>query len=91
VTSGKESSGKDLPVCNEPPIAEYAVDFTTPAQSPAFGARTKIVRLQANSKAHVAFGTDPTATNSHKYLFTDIPEYFGVQPGHKVSVYDGTS
>ncbi len=75
----------------EPAIAEQAVTFTTATQSSAFNAATKIVRVAADAQCYIAFGANPTATANSKLLPSFGVEYFGVTPGDKVSVYDGTS
>lgn len=49
------------------------------AQSAAFNARTKYVRLYTDTLCYIAFGTNPTAvTASSMPLPAGLPEYFGV-------------
>lgn len=46
----------------------------------------KIVRLIADGDAHIAFGTNPTATTSDIYLPANQVEYVVLEEGDKVSV-----
>lgn len=73
------------------PGTDSTVTFTTSAQSGAFADNTVMIRVQASAGCYLKFGADPTATATSKPLAADVPEYFGVQAGHKVAAYDGTS
>lgn len=53
--------------------------------STAVGSQTRIVRLVVTSNAYVAFGASPTATTSDMYMPANVPEYFTMSPGDKVS------
>ena len=75
----------------EPAVAEQKIAFTTAAQSAAFGATTTVVRIQSDTAGHVKFGTNPTATASHQPIAADVEYWRAVQPGDKVSAYDGSS
>ncbi|GAG78221.1 unnamed protein product, partial [marine sediment metagenome] len=63
-------------------------------QSDAFSSTTKLVRLCNATDAICYFevGADPTATADSTPLGANgATEYFGVTPGHKIAVYDGTT
>lgn len=71
----------------QPPIATQKLDYTAGvAQSAAFNAQTLFVRISADTPCSFAFGINPTATVASAQLNADESEYFGVIPGHKVSV-----
>ncbi len=78
-------------VGEEPATEQTPVTFTTAAQSAAFGAGVKVVRVIADANAWLLFGEDPTATANSKFLPANSVEYFGVIAGQKVSVYDGAT
>ena len=79
------------PVPQEPAIAEQTVTYTSATQSSAFDEKTTFIRLKPDADCHVKFGSNPTATASHQELVADVEYFRGVKPGHKVSVYDGSS
>jgi hypothetical protein len=57
----------------------------TSAQSAAFNANTKLVRIECDVVASMAFGANPTATSSNARISAGAPEYFQVTPGSKVA------
>lgn len=79
------------PVVREPSLTTQAVTYTTATQSAAFGGNTKLIRIVCDADAYIAFGANPTADADSAFLPSGIVEYFGVAPGDKVSIYDGTS
>lgn len=59
----------------------------TATSSSAVGSAAYCVRLVADKACHVAFATTPTATTATSMrLAAETPEYFLIQPGHKISV-----
>ena len=72
---------------------EQTVAYTTSTASSAFQDETRLVRVEADAMAHIAFGASPTATTSNKRIQANVPEYFGVPRGEsfKIAAYDGTS
>jgi hypothetical protein len=63
----------------EPPVATQVVDFTSgAAQSAAFNAKTRFVRLHADAICSVKFGAAPTATVSDPRLALGQTEYRGI-------------
>lgn len=84
-------SGVVVPIPQEPAVAVQKITFTTATQSAAFNSRTKIIRVWTSAAAHVAFGTNPTATVNSTPIGTELVEWFGVRANDKVSIYDGVS
>lgn len=86
----KDIRAKELHVAAQPGV-DSSVTYTTSTQSVAFAVKTKFVRVIADAKAHLKFGRNPTAVAGDPYIAADNPEYFGVEAGHKVAAYDGSS
>lgn len=84
-------TGLPMQVGLMPEITTQEVTFTVSTQSAAFNANTRLIRVQADADAHLAFGANPTATLNSMPLVANVPEYFGVSPGDKVATYDGAS
>ena len=86
-----DKKGRATPVAQCPPIAEQVVDFSSVNESAAFNNNTAMVRIVCDDIAHLAFGTDPVANSNNAIkVEADIPEYFGVFPGQKVSAVQGS-
>ena len=84
-------TNSDAQIAPMPPLVEQTpVDFTAgAAQSAAFNAQTRYVRLQCNVRCSVKFETGSSSVaTSNVALAVDSPEYFGVPKGqaYKVSV-----
>jgi len=63
----------------EPPITTQVVDYTSgAAQSAAFNAKTKFVRLHCDSICSVKFGANPTATVNDPRMAAGQTEFRGV-------------
>lgn len=57
----------------------------THAETPnAIGAR--VFRVIANTDCHLATGSAPVATTTDPLIPANVPEYFAINPAHKVSV-----
>ena len=79
------------PVAQVPPIAEQTVSISgSHAESSAFNASTRFVRVETDAICSIAFGTSPVATTSNMRLAANQTEYFGVAPGSKISVISNT-
>ncbi len=88
---GFEGVTGHLPIAALPSVAEQTKAIGgTSAQSNAFNAQTKVVRLHTDAICSVAFGSNPTATATSMRLPADHTEYFAVTPGHKVAVISNT-
>jgi hypothetical protein len=73
-----------------PPTASQAITFSTVAQSAAFQNNTKVVRINVDGLANIAFGLNPTAVASTSMrMSAGATEYFDVSnvmgQGYKVS------
>ena len=74
------------------PGTSQTVAYTgTAAQSSAFQLTTTLIRVIASTDCYLRFGSNPTATTSDMLLLANIPEYFGVTPGEKVSAIRSTA
>lgn len=72
---------------SEPPIIEDTVAIGgTSAQSGAFNAKCRFVRVHVDASCSVLFGADPTATTANKRLAANQTEIFRVNPGDKIAV-----
>lgn len=88
-----DEAGRIVPVAVEPSITTQNVTYTSSAQSAAFNANTRFIRIVCDAKAHYVFSANPTATAAAPYLAADAPEYFGVARGSSLEVafYDGST
>lgn len=85
------TTGDYAQAAHEPALATQKVTVTgVSAQSAAFNAQTKFVRLHTDAICSVSFGSSPTATTSHLRMPTDSTEYFGVNPTDKVAAITNT-
>ncbi len=79
--------GQVIMAGNEPSVAQQTVAIGgASAQSAAFSAKTKFVRVHPDSVCSLNFGLNPTATTSTPRLSAGGTEFFGVRPGDKVAV-----
>jgi hypothetical protein len=63
----------------EPPIAEQTVSIAAgSAQSAAFNAKTRLVRLHTDAICSIEFGTNPTASATTARMAAGQTEYHGV-------------
>jgi hypothetical protein len=73
------------------PNATQVVTYTTSTQSVAFAASTRYIRVISSAAAHLAFGTNPTATALDPWVPGSTAEFFAVTPSHELAAYDGSS
>lgn len=71
------------------PIATQRVTYTTATNSAAFNAKTKWVRINVASVAHISH--DGAATASSPRYAADTTTYMVAGPDDTLSFYDGTS
>jgi hypothetical protein len=63
----------------EPPVAEQTVAIAAgSAQSAAFNAKTRLVRIHTDAICSIEFGTNPTATSTTQRLAANQTEFKGV-------------
>lgn len=66
----------------EPPLVEQVLDYSGGhAESSAFNAKTRLVRISTDSICSVLFGTAPTAATTSARFVAGQTEYRGVPPG----------
>ncbi len=81
-----QGTSNSVQAAGEPASAVQVVDFSGgAASSAAFGAQTRFVRLNTDATCSVRFDGQ-AATTSYPRMGADQTEYFGVQPGSKLSV-----
>lgn len=77
--------GRPIPALTPGDSQRVAVGVSS-AQSAALSSETIIVRVVADVDCYLAFGANPTATNTDLFLAAGDTEYFGVTPGTKIAV-----
>lgn len=80
------------PIAMMPPVAEQTVAIGAEADSTAFNARTRYIRVQNDAICSIAIGATPTASTTTLRLPADSVEYFAVptNSGYKLSVISNT-
>lgn len=72
---------------SEPPIVEQVVAIAgASAQSSAFNAKCRFVRVHADAVCSILFGENPTALSTRKRMAANQTEVFRVAPGDKIAV-----
>jgi len=74
-----------------PAVTHQTISFGAATQSAEFNAATTFIRIKPDADCYILAGINPTATAEHTPIGANATEYFGVTPGHKISVYDGSS
>ena len=77
--------GRPIPALTPGDSQRVAVGVSS-TQSTALSLETIIVRVVADVDCYLAFGANPTATNTDLFLASGDTEYFGVTPGSKIAV-----
>lgn len=76
--------GQSVQVAQLPPLAQQTRTVSAAAASAAaFGAGTRLVRLQTDTACFIAI--DEAATVAKMPLSANVPEYFSVKPGSVLS------
>lgn len=79
---GRDASGYQMVVADEPPIANQTVAVTAGSvQSAPFNALTRFVRVSTDVVCSIEFGTNPTATATTRRMPANTTEYFAVPQG----------
>lgn len=75
----------------EPRVADQTVAIGAgSAQSAAFNAATRFIRVHTDAICSIDIGANPTATATKSRLAAGQTEYFYVYPGHKIAVITNT-
>lgn len=84
----QDERGKDVPVGNlgDVTVQKVTIAGTSAATTNGMQNTTRYVRLLADATCYVAVATSPTASSDTTPFGSEIPEYFGIQPGEKVAV-----
>lgn len=86
-----DAANNVLPITYEPPLAEQTRSISgTSAQSSAFNAGTRFIRVHTDAICSVLVGNDPTATTSNQRLPADRTEFYAVRGGDKIAVITNT-
>lgn len=84
---GQDGNNAFMPIPLEPPLAGQTVVVGAGSlQSSAFNANTTYIRIHTDSICSIAFGTNPTATDSTRRLAANATEYFSVPKGQSFKV-----
>ena len=86
----KDDQGQQIPV-GKSIITTQSIDYAAPTQSAAFGEGCSFIRVIADAEVYIDLGKNPVAGNPGVRIPADTIEYFGVEQGHKISCYDGTT
>jgi len=79
ITEYERVDNSNPPVAMAPSITQQTVSLSgTSAQSAAFNARTKMVRIHTDAICSVLFGTNPTALTTSPRMAADQTEYFAL-------------
>lgn len=75
-----------------PPIAQQTVAIGAEADSSAFNAATRYIRVHVDAICSIAVGTAPTAATTGLRMSAESTEYFAVplNGGYKLSVITNT-
>lgn len=93
ITEFADSGPIDPTTLNAQNNGDQTVSFTaTPGASTVFKNNTKMVRIQCDGIASLAFGTAPTATTTNMRVIAGETVRFAVPPGqaYKVSAITNT-
>lgn len=84
-TIGPAYQGAQAP--QYPPVVSQSVAITgSPTLGTAFQATTTFIRVHTDAICSIAIGPSPTAVTTATRLAANQTEYFGVTPGHNISV-----
>ena len=82
----QDAKGHTIMVGKEPAIIIQSITYTgTAGNSVAFNSLTNFVRINLDAKGAVAFGAAAVAVATDTPMAADVPEYFGVGNGDRVS------
>jgi hypothetical protein len=77
-------------VAQTPRVAMQTVAIGAEAKSAAFKPSTRLIRVHVDAICSIVISSDPTATTSDSRMAAGDTEYFGVNPGDKLSVISNT-
>jgi hypothetical protein len=80
----RDSLGNIVMAGAEPSVADQQLAIGSEVKSAAF--KGNYVRIHVDAACRILFGPNPTASSASKRMAANTTEYFGVAPGHKVSI-----
>lgn len=80
----RDASGQVAQVGAEPSIVDQQLTIGSEVKSAAF--KGSFIRVHVDTACRIQFGPDPTASGATMRLAAGTTQYFGVIPGHKISV-----
>lgn len=87
---GNEINGVRMPCAQEPAVAIQQITTSgTSAQSAAFNAATRYIRISGDAAFRFRVSANPTALATDTRIIADTAEYFGVKPGDKIAAITG--
>lgn len=84
-------NGQPIQAGAEPSLATQKITTSgVSAQSAAFNAKARFIRVHTDATVSITFGADPTATANHARMVAGQTEYFAVVPGQKLAAITNT-
>ena len=80
----RDASGQVAQVGAEPSFVDQQLTIGSEVKSAAF--KGSFIRLHVDAACRIQFGLNPTASSATMRLAAGTTQYFGVIPGHKISV-----
>lgn len=77
-------------IAQTPCVAMQTVAIGVEAKSAVFKPSTRFIRVHVDAICSIVISSSPTATTSDTRMSADSTEYFGVNPGDKLSVISNT-
>lgn len=93
ITEYSGTAGQQTQVAMTPAVAHQKLTIGSETDSAAFNQNTRFIRVHADAICSILIEnseTAPTATVSMTRMSADSTEYFGVNPGGKLSVITNT-
>jgi hypothetical protein len=78
------------PIAQSPRVAMQKLTVGAETKSAAFQPSTRFIRVHTDAICSIVISTAPTATTSDSRMAAGDTEYFGVNPGDKLSVISNT-
>lgn len=83
--AGRATMASEPAVRNQAPLA-----IGSETKSAVFSPATRFIRVHVDAVCSIAIGKTPAASTDSMRLAADTTEYFGVEPGDKLSVISNT-
>ncbi len=80
----RDASGQVAQVGAEPSFVDQQLTIGSEVKSAAF--KGSFIRVHVDTDCRVLFGLSPTASSASMRMAAGTTQYFGVTPGHKISI-----